>query len=284
MKMELIDEGKKILGQTLERIPHFMIFLGLLAIGFSFTTFEKGFHFPTAKPNWIFFFVGIVFILLGLILHFIEFEKKTKKLKDKSVLKFNSTTLTIKVGDIQDENELTNDSAFVLPANTSFADDCVTDTKSALGAFFNKHYPEKIPTFSQNLQTILKTKNIKPIEDIYYKPSTILILPEEYSIKSKVILIASSVRSTGSGFRTDPSIINNCIFNLFKETADKRISTFYLPIIGSGHAGLDITEALNLLVLTIKFHSKNFHHPKNIYIFVREKDKNKINASFLKCY
>jgi hypothetical protein len=282
--MGLIDEGKKILGQTLERIPHFVIFLGLLTIGFSFTTFDKVFHFPTAKPNWIIFSVGIGFIILGIILHLAQLDKKTKKLKDKSKLKFNSTILTIKIGDIQDENELTNDSAFVLPANTSFADDCVTDTKSALGAFFTKHYPDKIPTFTQNLQAILETKNMKPIEGIHYEPSTILILPDEYSIKSKVILMASSVRSTGSGFRTDPSIISNCIFNLFKETADKRISTFYLPIIGSGHAGLDITEALNLLILSIKFHSKSFHHPKNVYIFVRERDKNKINASFLNCY
>jgi hypothetical protein len=71
-----------------------------------------------------------------------------------------------------------------------------------------------------------------------YEPATVLILPEEYSIQSKVILIASSVRSSGKGFNTTPSIISNSIHNLFRATAEQRIRKFYIPIIGSGHAGL----------------------------------------------
>jgi hypothetical protein len=282
--MGLIDEGKKVFGQTLERIPHFMIFLGLLSIGFSFTTFDKGFHFPSPTPNWIIFCVGVSLILLGLVLHLVMLDKKIKKLKDKTILKFNSTTLTIKIANIQDEENLTNDSAFVLPANTSFIDDCVTDNKTALGSFFNKHHSEKIPQFNQRLKEILESKNLQPIEGIHYAPATVLILPEEFSIKSKVILIASSVRNVGEGFHTDPAIINNSIYNLFHETADKRISTFFIPIIGSGHAGLDITDALNLLILCVKFHSKKFHHPKNVVIFVREVDREKINACFLNSF
>lgn len=277
----LIDEGKKVLGQALERLPYFVIFLGLLVVGFSFTTYEKGFHFPAATPNWIIFSFGCGFIVGGLVLYFVLTEKKSKKLKDKITLKFNSTTLTIKITDIQDAENLTNDCAFVLPANTSFVDDCVTDNKTALGAFFNKHHSDKIPQFNQKLKTILKSKGLQPVEGIHYAPSTVLILPEEFSIRAKVILVASSVRNTGRGFHTDPAIISNTIFNLFQQTADLRISTFFIPIIGSGHAGLEITEALNLLILCIKFHSKKFHHPKNVYIFVRENDSKKINASFL---
>lgn len=279
--MGLIDEGKKVLSQTLERLPHFVIFLGLLTIGFSFTTFNKGFHFPTAIPNWIIFSVGCAFIVIGLVLHFILLGKQAKTLKDKTVLKFNSTTLTIKIANIQEEENLTSDSAFVLPANTTFMDDCVTDSQSALGSFFNKHHSDKIPDFNKKLKEILRAQNIHPIEGTHYAPATVLILPEEFSIKSKVILVASSVRNTGKGFQTDPAIISNSIYNVFKETADKRISTFFIPIIGSGHAGLEITQALNLLLLCIKFHLKQFHHPKNILIFVRKIDRKKINASFL---
>ncbi|TAE88068.1 MAG: hypothetical protein EAY81_03315 [Bacteroidetes bacterium] len=280
----LLDEGKKVLGQTLERLPHFVIFLGLVAVGFSFATYEKGFHFPTPTPNWIIFYFGVGFIAGGLILYFVLTEKKSKRLKNKTTLKFNSTELTIKIADIQDAENLSNDCAFILPCNTSFVDDCVTDNKTALGAFFNKHHSEKIPQFHQKLKTILKSKGLQPIEGIHYAPSTVLILPEEFSISAKVILVASSVRNTGQGFHTDPSIISNTIYNLFQQTADQRISTFFIPIIGSGHAGLEITEALNLLILCIKFHSKKFHHPKNVYIFVREKDSQKINASFLNSF
>jgi len=280
----LLDEGKKVLGQTLERLPHFVIFLGLVAIGFSFTTYDNGFHFPTETPNWIIFSFGSGFIVVGLVLYFVLSEKKNKKLGDKTTLKFNATTLTIKIAELQNAENLSNDCAFVLPANTSFVDDCVTDNKTALGAFFNKHHSDKIPQFNQKLKTILKLKGLQPIDGIHYAPSTVLILPEEFSIKAKVILVASSVRNTGQGFHTDPAIISNTICNLFQQTADQRISTFFIPIIGSGHAGLEITEALNLLILCIKFHSKKYHHPKNVYIFVRENDRKKINASFLNSF
>lgn len=282
--MGLIDEGKKVLGQTLEKIEHFVIFLGMIICGFSFTTYNEKFQFPTKSPNWTIFCFGNIFVIIGIVLYFISAKKSNKKLKDKTTLKFNSTILTIRIANLQDEENLSKECAFILPANTSFVDDCVTDNKSAMGSFFSKHHSEKIPQFNQKLKAVLKAKNIMPIEGVHYAPSTVIILPEEYSIKAKVILVASSVRNVGKGFHTDPSIISNSVRNIFKETADQRISTFYFPIIGSGHAGLEITEALNLLILCIKFHSKTFHHPKNIHIFVREKDSKKINASFLNSF
>lgn len=165
--------------------------------------------------------------------------------------------------------------------NTSFADDCVTDKNSALGAFFNKHHSDKISQFNQKIKTILAKKQIQPVENAHYAPATVLMLPDEFSIKAKIILVASSKRNEDKGFYTDPAIISDSIQNIFKETSDKRISTFLFPIIGSGHAGLEITNALNLLILCIKHHSKKFNHVKNVIIFVRECDRQKINANFL---
>lgn len=190
-------------------------------------------------------------------------------------------TLTIRVLPIQKVSNLTNDSAFVLPANNSFADDCITDGKSALGAFFKEHHSEKIMNFKERIKKILTEQSIFPIKGDLFKPATAIILPDEYSIKAKVILVASSVRNDGKGFYTNPSIICDSIYNVFEKTADKKINTFYFPIIGSGHAGLETTEALNLMLLFIKFHTKQFHHVKNITIFVLENDIKKIKANFL---
>ena len=280
--MGLKDEVKDIFAKTIEKVPNLLIVLGALFITISFITHDSiGYHFPTATPNWYIFSVGCVLIFTGLILHFFFSDKQTKKLKDKTTLKFNSTTLTIKIANIQDESNLTVDSAFVLPANDTFVDDCVTDNKTALGSFFSKHHSNKIPTFNENLKAILKAKNILPIDGAHYKPATVLILPEEFSIKSKVILVASSVRNIDKGFHTDPEIISKSIFNVFKETKEERINTFYFPIIGSGHAGMECTEALNLLILCIKFYSRQFNHAKNIFIFIREIDSKKIDANFL---
>ena len=283
--MSIQTEVKEIFAKTIEKVPNLIIVLGAIFFSISFLAYDTtGFHFPTESPKLLFIILGGIFIILGLILHFIFRDKQTKKLRDKTTLKFNSTTLTIKIANIQDEENLTNDSAFVLPANTTFVDDCVTDNMSALGSFFNKHHSDKIPTFNKKLKEILKAQNIFPIEGVHFAPATVLILPEEFSIKAKVILVASSVRNIGKGFHTDPAIVSNSIYNIFQETADKRISTFFIPVIGSGHAGLEITDALNLLILCVKFHSKKFHHPKNVFIFVRESDSKKINANFLNSF
>lgn len=282
--MGIKEDAKDIFAKTIEKVPNLVIVLGAIFFVISFIEYNQtGFHFPTSTPKPIFIILGGFFIVLGIVLHYLFRDKQTKKLRNNTSLKFNSTTITIKIANIQDEENLTNDSAFVLPANTTFADDCVTDNKSALGSFFSKHHSEKLPTFNQRIKEILNNQNILPVEDNHYEPGTVILLPEEFSIKAKVILIASSVRSTDKGFYTDPAIISNSIFNLFKETSEKRISTFYIPIIGSGHAGLELTQALNLLLLCLKFHTKQFHHPKNIFIFVREVDSEKINASFLNC-
>lgn len=280
--MNVKDELKDIFARAIKEVPNLIIVLGAIFLIISFISYNnQGINFPTESPKYLLLIFGGIFIVLGIIIHFIYRNKNTRKLKDKTTLKFNSTILTIKIANIQDESNLTSDSAFVLPANDTFVDDCVTDNNTALGSFFNKHHADKIPTFKEKLKEILKSQNIMPNDDEHYKPSTVLILPEEYSIKSKVILIVSSVKNCGVGFQTDPAIISNCIYNLFKETSDKRISTFFIPIIGSGHAGLEITQALNLLLLCIKFHTKQFHHPRNINIYVREIDNKKINANFL---
>lgn len=273
----------KIFGQALEKLPHFIAFLGLLLLGFSFTTFDKGFHFPSATPNWYLFGVGIFIFCFGIVIHLVLQDRQRKKLKDKTILTFGATTLTIQIGTFADA-ELSNDSVFILPANTSFADDCVTDSKSALGSFFKEHHESKIPTFAKELQQILSEQGIKQSNGSDYIPGTVIILPEQYSIKSKVILVASSMRSKTKGFHTNPTIISNSIYNVFKATATKRINVFYFPIIGSGHAGLTHTEALNLLLLCIKFSSKEFTHVKRVFIFVLEQDKNKIDANFVNSY
>jgi len=283
--MSLKDEAKDIFAKTIEQVPNLIIFLGCISFGSSYISYDAtGFHFPTANPKIPFIIFGVGLIVVGILIHIVLREKKTKKLKDETVLKFNSTTLTIKIASIQDADNLNNNCAFILPANTTFVDDCVTDTKSALGAFFSKYHQDKIPEFNEALKQILSSKHILPVNGIYYEPSTVLILPEEYSIQAKVILVASAEKSPDRGFQTDPSLISNSIRNVFSETADKRINTFFFPVIGSGHAGMEITEALNLLILCIKFHSKTFHHPKNVFIFVRDTDSRKINASFLNSF
>lgn len=263
------------------RIPGLFIFLGFVSCGASRFCFDKGSHFPSKETTWFFVWLGVAFILAGLVILFLQTQKVHKSLRNNTSCKFNSTTVTIVIGNIQNVTNISKSGAFVLPANTTFADKCVEDPNSALGAFFKEHHPDKISDFPQRIKEILAGRKIVPSDSGHYEPAMAVLLPEEYSMPAKVILVSSSILEKGKGFHSEPALVAASIQNVFKELADKKINTIYFPVIGSGHAGLELTDSLCLLMLSIKFLSRQFHYAKNVYIFVREVDRKKINASFL---
>jgi len=53
-----------------------------------------------------------------------------------------------------------------------------------------------------------------------------------------------------------------------------------MPILGSGHGGLDINEALLFLIVAIKHYSQYYHHLKSIDIIVTENDASKLGEIY----
>jgi hypothetical protein len=62
-------------------------------------------------------------------------------------------------------------------------------------------------------------------------------------------------------------------------TANQRVDSLYLPILGSGHGGVDRGMALLFLLLALLHFSKVYHHIKNTYILVHPKDISGLNES-----
>lgn len=62
--------------------------------------------------------------------------------------------IDVVVGEIQEISVDTSHGAVVLPANTSFDDECIRDKRSALGAVFQKHFPNSI----EQVQQLIKEK------------------------------------------------------------------------------------------------------------------------------
>jgi hypothetical protein len=59
-------------------------------------------------------------------------------------------------------------------------------------------------------------------------------------------------------------------------TADKKIAHLRIPVIGSGHGGLEINSAILFILLSIGHYSKKFHHIKSIEIVIIDSDAKKI--------
>jgi len=73
-----------------------------------------------------------------------------------------------------------------------------------------------------------------------------------------------------------PNTICECIRQVFEITADKKIERLYMPVLGSGHGGLDINDAMLFFILSLKYYSKTFHHIKTVDIMVMGSDVKKL--------
>lgn len=262
-----------------------MLLFGFLLFIFSFCKLDgiKKLSFP-ADPNWVMLIVGIILFIGSAIVFKLTREdrriNKKANLESGIAFKFEQVSVNLKKGKIQEISNLNQASGIVLPANTTFIDDCITDAKSALGAFFLKHYPNKISKVAEDIKKQLENIGYQKNENGLYPPGTTIILPTEYDTPAKTIITASTVRKETSGIRAEPSTVCECIRQIFMVTADKKISELYMPILGSGHGGLKINEGLLFLVVAIKHYSKYYHHLKSIDIIVIENDVPKLKNIF----
>lgn len=263
-------------------VVNIMLLFGFLCVVLSFLRLDglKTFSL-TGTPNWIMLAIGII-LLFGSPVIFV-FRREDRRINKKVTIEkglsfsFNKLSVNLRSGEIQEIPELSKDSAVVVPANTTFIDDCITDQKSALGAFFLKFYPDKIPEIvSEDIEKELGKQGYQKDEDDSYPPGTTIILPEGYDTPAKCIITASTIRKEKVGIWAFPSTICECVRQIFETTADKKIEKLRVPVLGSGHGGLDINDALLFLLLALKYYSKRYHHIKFVDIIVAPTDVSKL--------
>lgn len=280
-----IGDVKEILGHLKGIINasvfNLMLLFGFLLVFGSFLGFDGLEHISfLGQPKLALLIIGTILLISSPILH--VYTRQSGQIREKLTAKkgmrysFNQLIVNLKVGRIQEVSGLTKNTAVVLPANTSFIDDCITDDKSALGAFFLEFFPEKISKVSRDIEQQLQKRGHQKDADASYPPGTTIILPEEYNTPAKCIMTASTIRREKVGILTSPNTICECIRQVFEITADKKIERLYMPVLGGGHGGLDINDAMLFLILSLKYYSKTFHHIKMVDIMVMESDVKKL--------
>lgn len=266
-----------------------MIFIvGILLFITPFFKYDKvpGWQFPVC-PN------GLIWIIAGLggVLLFIAtcmccfigirpkiFNKKIDIKKNSLKLIFGSRfTVNVKVGEIQDISNGDKTQGIVLCANTTFIDECVADKQSTFGAFNLAHCPDKIQELREYVEKQLEPMKCRQDPDGAYPLGTIIDLSSFYQkIPVRVFLVASTSKKKAVGFKANPTSICECTRQIFEITADQRISTLRMPILGSGHGALPINSALLLQLTAIKHYFTLFSHIKSVDIIVLEKDVGEI--------
>jgi len=278
---EILTDAKAVLLAPLSSI---LCVAGALLILASFIEYDKtqglSLH---GKVNWIMSGSGFALVILAVII-FLLTQRDTKVRTEldyqKGIeIKRGELSILIKAGEIQMLQNLTLNSAIVLPSNTTFLDDCATDKRSSLGAFFTEHFPAEIANLPALFTEVLDSAGIKPTASGQYAPGTTVILPAQFEKPAKIVITASTSRMPGAGIMSNPYIICRCVEEILRVTADQRVDTLHLPILGSGHGGVDRGLALLFLLLALLHFSKLYHHVRKIHIIVHPKDVDGLNQS-----
>jgi hypothetical protein len=260
-----------------KRALYFFVIIGSIFILISFLSF--GYENNQFKVSligipkiWL-LIIGIILIIIGLVYTYyreLRLSLRFLKIKNNKRIIVNNSTIILKVSGIENTDILDKGCAIVLPANTTFVDECITDKKSALGSFFQKHHQFKdVKEIQNDILETLKQNNIFPTDEKKYCPATTILLAQKYNVQNApIILTASSEKTTERGFFTEPSFIFECIKNIYHVTKDKRIDTICIPLIGCGHGGLSIENSLLYMLHGFSFYSKTFLNLRQICIYI----------------
>jgi hypothetical protein len=217
---------------------------------------------------------GIICFIVSIVWEILYQTKQTAQFNKNMCLTFGNMEISFKIDDIQSITDSSHTSAFVLPITTDLSEDCITSQNCAAGAFIIKHHSQRL----ERLKKIL-TEKANSKENNYCDIESVIVLPDDFNIPGKVFLVATSEHDKRR--MTNPTIIFSSMKNVFHEATNYEIKHLYLPVIGSGHGGMNLTEALNLLIICFAFLSKEYPERRKITICIREEDKKDIKPAFL---
>jgi hypothetical protein len=246
-----------------------LLLFGVLFIASSFIQYNKEWSFSN-DFSCVRLFIGLVFVLLFIVLQICsEFEQvKGQRITTKGkIYKYNDTNIVLQIGNIEDRNLYSDKSIVVLPANTEFDDDCITDKKSALGSFFINHYPDRLEC-AKRMFISIASQECKHSDENGYELGSTILLPEPFNSLTSVAISAVTTRRPHVGISANLCAVSFTMKNVFEITADKKIDTIIMPAIGSGHGGLSLVFSINMILLNIKYNIQHYHHIKNIKIII----------------
>lgn len=235
------------------------------------------------------FFTGIVFIILSFVGNFSHqltvplswtALSKVKNTRGGYETTLGHAKIEVCFGQIQDYSQISTQDLVVLPANDLFDDDCIHDTRSALGAFMNHFFPNRI----HEICVLVREKLSRIVQLVQgdqsgqkqrYEIGTAVYLINPLSKDMRVAFLATTTVKENEGIQCEASDIFKAINGLHLLMNTERLDTIIIPVIGSGHGGLK--PALSFFCMLVAFaeclSKTSGHHIKHVRIVIYQKDK-----------
>jgi len=200
--------------------------------------------------------------------------------------------INISFGKIEDKSQMAPSSMVVLPANEYFDSECIFDTKSSLGAYIQSIFPNQAlevqKLIQEELVTLKSRKEEKEpgITQASYGIGAGVFLKKALHSNQPIIFVSVTTKRAHEGLRAEMSYIFAAVKKIQQISADNRIDTVCIPVVGTGHGGLRKEVGLFSLLLAIcdGISKPTGHHIKQYNIVVyraspNEKPSISINSS-----
>lgn len=264
----MIDVLKELIKQPYWAIA---LILGVVLISFPSVTIDKDYHWVSHPPNTLWpVFVGLALLLVSAAGFWLSFREKradigrgldlTRVKERDGGLWTNVSGCQIHVSQGRIENCVFGpDTAILLPCDEYFADECVRDPRSALGSYVKKMFEGQVDEFS-SLMTALAAQQL-PQGSEYQKtveitaqsfgPGKCVLLKNPLNRTVQIALVSTSTQRVGQGLVARISYLFDGMRELVERLADARITEVAMPVLGSGHGGIDPPLALVGLILAV---------------------------------
>jgi len=236
-------------------------------IGFCFISFIEQFSpdFSLQKiPNFWLFSLGIISLIIYLIikLKYIKLIKIDKLGKGFKVNIGKEHTIQFVNGNLANVS-CSNHEVVVLPVNDTFDNPCLIDARSATGAFIKQHFPTGSEQIFSKLQEEKKSAG----------NAMTISISDPLGQQCNLFFTAATELLNGK-ISSNPERIERALKSVFDIAAEKRFSKIYMPVIGTGHGGMDVSAAILLIVAAfVHYCSKgDCHIVKNLTIVIFNAD------------
>ena len=173
-------------------------------------------------------------------------------------LRLGRTQVSVSYGDLRTCDATAPGSVVVLPANEFFDDDCVNDTRSSLGAYIQHAFPGR----GRDIQELIAHKLVGvPFERVErrtgemhrsYGVARCVYLENPLGSGRRILFTSITTQRPGVGLRSEARYLFAALKSICREMNDHRLTDLDLPLMGSGHGGIEPELALLYLLLSCK--------------------------------
>jgi O-acetyl-ADP-ribose deacetylase (regulator of RNase III) len=163
----------------------------------------------------------------------------------------------------------------VLPANTCFDDACIHDMNSALGAYFQTHFPSRIdevlPLIREQLKADYGVGGVLPDR---LPLGTAVYIDHPLKTKHRIIVVGITEKIDRAPIRADTLSLIASLKSVMRLAADKRMAELWMPVMGTGHGGLDFAVAMTMILVQLSngILREGYHSIQRVVVMVYDPD------------